>query len=161
MVLLYLRRQWKEGARVVERIPPRNRTASYCKSCHNEYQKDYYKKHPQGIAAATIKRKQAIKRFLRETKDVPCRDCKLRYPYYVMDFDHKRGQKVFNLSIAASKLYSMKKIKQEIKKCEIVCANCHRERTFKRAVGIGVAAARLPLKQKSLVRVQDPQEIAV
>ena len=33
---------------------------------------------------------------------------------------------------AAKGNYSKKKVLNEIKKCELVCANCHRARTFKR-----------------------------
>jgi hypothetical protein len=30
-------------------------------------------------------------------KDRPCADCQIRYPHYVMDFDHREGvEKLFN-----------------------------------------------------------------
>lgn len=59
-------------------------------------------------------------------------DCQKVYPWYVMDFDHVRGQKKFNLSQAAAKCYAIPTIEAEIAKCEIVCSNCHRERTYSR-----------------------------
>lgn len=52
-----------------------------------------------------------------------------------MDFDHVRGEKKFNISIAAVKLMSIAIVQSEIEKCDVVCANCHRERTFKRILG--------------------------
>lgn len=109
---------------------PRNKTASYCKSCANEWQKDFYKKNPRCLSKAGIFRKKAIRDLVKEKKDVPCLDCGISYPYYVMDYDHIKGVKKFNLSIAASKYRSMKSVLEEMEKCEIVCANCHRERTF-------------------------------
>lgn len=58
-------------------------------------------------------------------------DCNIEYPYYVLDFDHVRGKKVENISNMA-KHYTWEEILKEIKKCELVCSNCHRIRTFKR-----------------------------
>lgn len=48
-----------------------------------------------------------------------------------MDFDHL-GDKRFLISSAARRGISFDKIKQEIAKCEVVCANCHRNRTHMR-----------------------------
>lgn len=69
--------------------------------------------------------------FLKELKETtPCADCGMLYPYYVMDFDHL-GDKFKQLSSMRS--YSFERIKQEVAKCEIVCANCHRKRTHSRS----------------------------
>lgn len=76
--------------------------------------------------------KGSKKRAIREAKDVPCADCGVKYPYYVMDFDHLRD-KVKNIS-QTTQSWSVARIKNEITKCEIVCSNCHRERTFSRRV---------------------------
>lgn len=44
-----------------------------------------------------------------------------------MDFDHVRGEKI----AAPGLLYTQVEAFQiEIAKCEVVCANCHRERTY-------------------------------
>lgn len=79
------------------------------------------------------KRKREIIEFIRSKKTgTPCADCGITYPFYVMDFDHIRGKKEFNLSRAQNKMASHSRIVDEIKKCEVVCSNCHRERTWKR-----------------------------
>jgi RecJ-like exonuclease len=110
-----------------------NRTSSaYCPKCHNEYQKAWYKRNPLSTSKSYARRKKAIRDHIKEKKKVPCADCKCKYPWYVMDFDHVRGRKKFNLSNAALHMKSIKKIDLEIEKCEVVCANCHRERTFSR-----------------------------
>jgi hypothetical protein len=113
---------------------PRNKTASYCKSCHNEYQKEHYKKNPQSIKTSIKRRRIKTREWIKQKKNSPCIDCGKKYPWYVMDFDHVKGSKKFNLSIAANKVYSIKKIEEEIKKCELVCANCHRIRTFNKKI---------------------------
>lgn len=77
------------------------------------------------------KRKYARKRreFVRDAKEVPCMDCGVEYPHYVMEFDHIRGEKSFNLGGTNG---SLERLQAEIDKCDIVCANCHRVRTWER-----------------------------
>ncbi len=104
-----------------------------CKKCHNEYQKVYYKNNPRSISESGKRRKVAIRDLVKKVKDVPCMDCGVKYPYYVMDLDHRPGEeKVFNLSTAGSKHMSLTTIQKEIDKCDVVCSNCHRGRTFNR-----------------------------
>lgn len=110
----------------------RSNDSSYCKGCHNEYQKAYYKKNPLSINKSSKRRKKETRDLIKEVKNVACFDCGVKYPYYVMDFDHVKGDKKFNLAVAGSKFRSLKTIKEEIAKCEVVCSNCHRERTFSR-----------------------------
>lgn len=48
-----------------------------------------------------------------------------------MDFDHVRGVKKYNISTAIFKNnYSVDRVLLEINKCDLVCSNCHRIRTF-------------------------------
>ena len=68
----------------------------------------------------------------------PCADCGRSYPAYVMDFDHVRGTKSVGISLMFS--YSWQTILAEIAKCDLVCANCHRIRTFERGQYVRVAA---------------------
>jgi len=78
------------------------------------------------------KQKAYLSRYIQELKSkTPCMDCKINYPYYVMDFDHVRGRKHKNVMELIPTL-SKKKIDEEIAKCEIVCSNCHRIRTHQR-----------------------------
>jgi hypothetical protein len=60
----------------------------------------------------------------------PCFDCGKVYPWYVMDYDHLEGKR-FNIG-SARKTVPLDIVKKEIKKCQVVCANCHRERTYQR-----------------------------
>jgi hypothetical protein len=67
-----------------------------------------------------------------EMKSVPCMDCGGSFPPWVMDFDHVRGEKIGNVSALLNNGCGWEKIKQEIDKCDIVCSNCHRMRTYSR-----------------------------
>lgn len=77
-----------------------------------------------------------VRELIINTKSRPCADCDIQYPWFVMDLDHVRGKKKFNLSQAAAKCYAISTVEAEIAKCEVVCSNCHRIRTYAR-MGIG------------------------
>jgi hypothetical protein len=106
----------------------------WCRACHRCYQREYYERRKDYYLQLQDERVARNRRRIREAKDVPCSDCGRRYPHYVMDFDHRQGEKkCFNLSIAAGQTrLSWAKMQAEIAKCDVVCANCHRERTHQR-----------------------------
>lgn len=68
----------------------------------------------------------------------PCTDCKKSYPPYVMEFDHvpERGVKRFNIACGGNYSLKSKIFLDELAKCDLVCANCHRTRTHLRGVGV-------------------------
>jgi hypothetical protein len=59
----------------------------------------------------------------------PCVDCGEGDPV-VLEFDHL-GEKLFDIGQALP-YRSWKRILEEIEKCVVVCANCHRRRTARR-----------------------------
>jgi transposase len=76
--------------------------------------------------------KKKIKQYIRQHKESSgCIDCKEKYPYYMLDLDHINDKK-FNISKFSDFTYNLEIIKKEIEKCEVVCANCHRIRTWNR-----------------------------
>jgi hypothetical protein len=67
--------------------------------------------------------------YVTRMKMVPCKDCGIQYKPWIMQFDHRNPhKKEFELS-DLYKSYSIKRIQAEIDKCDVVCANCHAERT--------------------------------
>lgn len=93
------------------------------------YQAEWKREHPQNRQAFDL---------VRKAKEVACADCGVEYPYYVMHFDHVRGEKIANVSrlLRSSTLAS---VLEEIAKCDVVCANCHAIRTFVRGESRGLA----------------------
>lgn len=91
-----------------------------------------YMKRSRAVASAKLR--AAYTAFIRAAKANPCVDCGGRFPPCVMDFDHCRGEKLFALSKATNK--SLLKCQEEIAKCDLVCANCHRMRTTMRRYGM-------------------------
>lgn len=64
-----------------------------------------------------------------------------KYPE-VLEFDHI-GDKKFDISLHRRYILSLDSLKEEINKCELVCANCHRMRTVDRHKNKNVGVAKL------------------
>ncbi len=95
----------------------------------NEYMRHYYAMNRDKLQHYAAIRRRKLRDFIANFKNVPCKDCNLNYPPYVMDFDHLRD-KLFTISPRSQ--CDRKKLLDEIAKCEVVCANCHRMRTQQR-----------------------------
>lgn len=101
-----------------------------------EANRKYYQANKERRAALNQEIRTRNYAYVNSLKDnAECVDCGARYPYYVMDFDHL-GDKEYNVSDMCRNMFSMDKLKAEIAKCEIVCANCHRIRTHTRRVSL-------------------------
>jgi hypothetical protein len=62
--------------------------------------------------------------------------CKNRFPAVCMDFDHRPGEvKLDEVSDMVSGWKAWGLVEAEISKCDLVCSNCHRIRTWKRNRG--------------------------
>lgn len=86
------------------------RLQSYCKPCLYEYQ---------------TKRWIDRKIWAISYKGGRCNKCNQEFPYYVMDFHHiDRTSKLYDWN--KMRLVSMEKLKTELEKCILLCANCHR-----------------------------------
>lgn len=92
-----------------------------------EYKKAHREANPEAYRGYVRKSRDKLRQAVIDAKDVPCMDCGIKYPSYVMDFDH-REDKLFDVSRGVND-YGMKKLLAEIAKCDVVCANCHRFRT--------------------------------
>ena|SRR5438067_4436966 len=106
----------------------------YCRDCQRAVAKEHYITNRSYYLEKADRHRSKLKRLIREIKSQPCFDCGVAYPYYIMDFDHREG-KAFNLGGAHSR-QSIKAIMTEIAKCDVVCSNCHRERSHQRRLKI-------------------------
>lgn len=108
--------------------------SSACRVCTRKQFKRHYSKNRDSIKAKALMVKERVKKEnaikLMELKNKPCTDCGQTFPHYVMDFDHL-GNKKHSIS-EMRQGFVWEKILEEISKCELVCANCHRIRTHKR-----------------------------
>lgn len=107
-----------------------------CKPCVKEINRQYYlrtpEKNPQRLASR-VEANQRAKEFVCNYLDThPCVDCG-EADIVVLDFDHVCGEKILDVSKMISRGYGLEAIAEEIEKCEVRCANCHRRATAKRA----------------------------
>ena len=77
------------------------------------------------------KRVDRLKEWLNLQKAHPCADCGIDYPPYVMDYDHRNPwDKTKSVGALVASRATVAVIQSEIDKCDLVCSNCHRERTW-------------------------------
>jgi len=98
-------------------------------------QKEAARRHYDKNRATMMERSSVHKKNHREIvrnyvldylREHPCVDCGEADPI-VLEFDHVH-EKTFNISEASG--YGLKRIEEEIGKCEVRCANCHRRKTY-------------------------------
>lgn len=113
---------WKSKAKGIRRTK--------CKACHKKYCKGHYINNQSMYTTNRISRHKEIMLVIRQYKEsTPCKDCGNTFPHFVTDFDHLHNKKA-NVSWLVKRGASLITIQNEIKKCDLVCANCHRIRTF-------------------------------
>lgn len=107
---------------------------SWCKACHAAYQKEAReankKKSNKRIQELRAIRRKVIQDLIVEhLKANPCKECG-ESDILCLDFDHRKPQeKEFCISRAVHLVPSLEKVKNEVAKCDILCANCHRKKT--------------------------------
>lgn len=104
---------------------------SHCKECQREYRKSHYEANKQKyIDKAATWTHGRLKAFHEWVSTQQCIDCGNNDPR-VLEFDHVRGTKLGNISHMVGHV-TEEALQEELAKCEIVCANCHRIRTATR-----------------------------
>ena len=97
-----------------------------------QYQAEWHLKNSSVRKEKRDARKEAFKAQVDEYKrKTPCADCDINYAPWQMQFDHVRGEKIEGIAqLISNKQFG--KVWEEIEKCELVCANCHMDRTYQR-----------------------------
>lgn len=111
---------------------PNKKRQPYCRECNRLYQREHYQRNKTTYKAKAKRYKKTLTDRVNELKKKPCTDCKSQFNPWQMDFDHKEN-KEFNISDGLrTKGYSWIKLEKELSKCDLVCSNCHRNRTHNR-----------------------------
>jgi hypothetical protein len=122
--ILELRRQGKTYNEIKELTGASKGTISYWVG---ESQRD------KTVTRQRNRRRTISDTFQKIKQESPCADCGENYPYWIMDFDHL-GDKEFQISSYRKHGKNLEDILREIAKCDVVCSNCHRNRTHARKV---------------------------
>jgi hypothetical protein len=117
--------------RAFSRHPTRGRQ-HWCKACFSAYFRARGSKHRKQSSEAKrrrqIRARGHVAKILAASR---CTDCGLD-DSIVLEFDHIR-KKSRDISFLVAHGWSTTRIDREIAHCEIVCVNCHRRRTHRRA----------------------------
>lgn len=114
-------------------MPSKNPTPEQREAQRARVRKHYQENKQYYIDKASKRNKEARQKYNEYKESLPCTDCGVYFPCYVTHFDHIGDDKKFN--IADRVTHGWKQLKEEMDKCELVCANCHAIRTHKRLVG--------------------------
>jgi hypothetical protein len=98
----------------------------------NEYRKWLYQRdRKKNVMAVRARKRELGKWFFDYKKNLKCEMCGENHPATI-DFHHKNGEEKDNgVSYFVYNGYSVKRVIEEIEKCQILCANCHRKVHFK------------------------------
>lgn len=93
----------------------------------------YYLKTKERHAVARHASRQRARQYILQIKeDNECIDCGEENPL-ALQFDHIPGRgKLGHIGWMAARGWGVKRLSEEIAKCELVCANCHLVRTHNR-----------------------------
>jgi hypothetical protein len=106
----------------------------WCRICMNKKHAEYMHENKDKNRAYAMQHSRSLAQEVRDLKERSgCADCKSILPHYMLDFDHLDAEskemsisRMINMRVSRERLYA------EIEKCEVVCANCHRARTWDR-----------------------------
>jgi protein-arginine kinase activator protein McsA len=107
---------------------------NWCRACFAQNNARYYREHRETQKArllrnTAIRREQNQRQAIEYLSTHPCVDCG-ETDVVVLQFDHL-GEKRSNVSALIAGGASSSRVAEEIAKCDVRCANCHRLKTAK------------------------------
>jgi hypothetical protein len=127
-------KEWKEDEEFAWKFRGLGIRAGTCKLCQKIYRDDYYHRNRQKIIDITADRRRRYKAEVKAwiiayLQEHPCVDCG-ETDIMVLEFDHEDpSQKTANVGQLIGGGHSLRRVKVEVSKCVVRCANCHRRKT--------------------------------
>lgn len=114
----------------------KNIRSSWCKECFSLYEKLVYSTREKEKIRKLRNGRRQFDKCRKHVHDIlknsSCKDCG-EDNWILLEFDHlPEYDKISEISTMVRHGFSLNKINKEIAKCEIVCPNCHKLRTYKR-----------------------------
>src|SRR6266566_7965784 len=128
---------------------------SWCRECFAEanarnYRKNHEREKTRLVRQVAQRRSEVRQRIIEYLREHPCVDCG-ESDIVVLEFDHV-ADKVADVSVYAGGGRSWERVKAEIDKCEVRCANCHRRKTRERSA----RRTALTIEVQTLARIKRP-----
>ncbi len=126
------------------------------------YQRSWHQRNRARRIAKVYERKERLWEFYNQLKaTLECAQCGENHPA-TLQFHHRDPQKKeFNLSEAVREGYSIERIKREVAKCTVLCANCHAKEHYEwasrnmRPFKEGLAGQLLEVEQELVVSQEE------
>jgi hypothetical protein len=110
-----------------------------CANCHRLRTRTHHRERLRTRSRSTSPRIESQRTrwryhadILDQLRSVPCANCGGRFAQCAMDFDHRDPATKTRAVTRMISNAGLARILAEVAKCDIVCANCHRLRTFRR-----------------------------
>jgi hypothetical protein len=114
-------------------VPSKKRRLARCHACKKAYDREYWartkdRRNERKRENISNSHRRNVQYVLDYLKNHPCEYCNETDPL-VLEFDHKDPTTKVNHVSLFMRSRSLKSLKQEISKCRVLCANCHRRKT--------------------------------
>lgn len=124
----------------------------WCRDCFKQYQRGRREAHRTQVARASERRRaRARGQLLAYLDGRMCVDCG-DHDLVVLELDHVLGRKAGDIALMVHHGAPEERLAEELAKCVVVCASCHRVRTATRASAfrvLGEQCASWPQKSPS------------
>jgi hypothetical protein len=101
-----------------------------CRKCQSTYSKKHYRNNKEKKIIQRIIRRRKIREWFKKYKStLQCEECGEDYPACLVF--HHISNKDDNIGNLIRLGWSKERILEEIDKCEVLCANCHRKKHWK------------------------------
>lgn len=103
----------------------KNLRHSQCKQCQSQQEKIHYQERKNQVIENTFSYKERNLEYIKQRKSCGCQKCG-EQRFYLLDFHHINKEEK-NHNINEMRTASLERLENEINKCVVLCANCHRE----------------------------------
>jgi len=106
--------------------------SSNCKDCQKIMKDNHYRNNKDKYLERFATRRSSFKEWFADYKlTLKCEECGENHPA-TLDFHHENpNEKEYGISQMVHLTCSKNKIIEEISKCKVLCANCHRKVHYK------------------------------
>lgn len=106
-----------------------------CRECFKDIRKESYEKNKSVTLDRNKRNKKKIKEWYNKYKaTLKCSKCPENHPA-CLEFHHlDRSKKKIEVSLIVCGTVSIETVMEEIKKCVVLCSNCHKKHHYKEKI---------------------------
>jgi hypothetical protein len=115
-----------------------------------EYNKGWYRRHKERLREKRRQHDEELKQWLRQYKSqLCCAECGENHPACLQFHHRDKEGKSFTIGsiIGRWRYITLKKLQEEISKCDILCGNCHALLHWRETHGFDDWREVLPMKE--------------